>query len=230
MTTVKTSYTIPCSSAFRDAVLALAERRGVNAGDLARSVMLVLPEAEITAAPDPGDPAGDDRETVIMKSGRGAGRPWRRKPRLQVRLPAGHDPVTLRKALGLALCFVDGTKSLRLGDPSAPPPEPPPPPPPPPPPGDRLDALGTARLARLEEEVERLQTLLGVLSFEPLPHGVRDRAEALYVLGFPPGSDPGTRELRTRFRLLATVHHPDGKYGDTLRMSQLNAAMEMLRG
>lgn len=216
MTVVKASYTIPCSSAFRDAVTALAERRGVNAGDLARAVMLMVPEADIASAADPGEPAGDDRETVIMKSGRGAGRPWRRKPRLQVRLPPGHDPIILRKALSLALCFDNGTKTLRLADAAEAG-------------GEPADAAAT-RLAHLEEEVERLQALLGVLSFEPLPHGVRDRAEALHILGFPPGSDPGTRELRARFRLLATIHHPDGKYGDTVRMSQLNAAMEVLRG
>ena len=52
----KRSYTIPCSTGFRNQVLALAEARGVNAADLARSVILMLPESMIAAAVDPGDP------------------------------------------------------------------------------------------------------------------------------------------------------------------------------
>lgn len=32
-----------------------------------------------------------------------------------------------------------------------------------------------------------------------------------------------------RFRKLATVYHPDGKHGCHQRMSQLNAAMDLLR-
>ena len=81
---VKQSYTIPCSSVFRDAVQALAERRGVNAADLARSVMLIVPEKAIDDYADPGDPPKSDRETIVLKSGPAEGRPWRRKPRLQL--------------------------------------------------------------------------------------------------------------------------------------------------
>ena len=84
----KKSYVIPCSSAFRDAVQALAHARGVNAGDIARSVLLTLPAGAIADFPDPGGPGLNDRETVVLKSGAQAGKPWRRKPRLQVRLPA----------------------------------------------------------------------------------------------------------------------------------------------
>ena len=67
--TVKQSYTIPCSSVFRDAVLELAGKRGVNAADLARSVMLIVPEAAIEDYDDPGDPPPGDRETIVLKSG-----------------------------------------------------------------------------------------------------------------------------------------------------------------
>ncbi|MDA0662474.1 MAG: J domain-containing protein, partial [Proteobacteria bacterium] len=56
MAATKKSYAIPCSSAFRDRVQALADRRGVNAGDLVRSVMLVVPPAAIAAMADPGEP------------------------------------------------------------------------------------------------------------------------------------------------------------------------------
>ncbi len=104
-TTAKQSYTIPCSSAFRDRVLALARRRNVNAADLARSVVLVVPPALLAAFPDPGPPAKGDREVVIVKSGPAKGRPWHRKPRLQVRFAPGTPVPALRRALGLALAM-----------------------------------------------------------------------------------------------------------------------------
>jgi len=110
----KRSYVIPCASAFRDAVQVLANARGVNAGDLARSVMLTLPEKVIAGFPDPGGPGLDDRETVVLKSGAQAGKPWRRKPRLQVRLPAGHDMPTIRRALGIALALEQGKVAFTL--------------------------------------------------------------------------------------------------------------------
>ena len=66
----KHSYTVTCSSEFRDAVLALAERRKVNVADMTRSVVLVVPEEIISAFSDPGEPSRDDRETVTIKSGR----------------------------------------------------------------------------------------------------------------------------------------------------------------
>lgn len=233
MTAVKASYTLSCSSAFRDAVLALAERRGVNAADIARSVLLVVPGTVVEAFIDPGEPPPDDRETVVLQSGRTAGRPWRRKPRLQVRLPPGLDPVTIRKALNLALALDGGTMALAVEDPAAPPPAPPEPPPapepPPPPPAPDPHPELLAEMARLREEVERLHTVIAALAFTPLDDGVQTRADALHVLGFPPNTNPDSRELRGRFRMLATVHHPDSAYGSHARMSQINAAMDLLR-
>ena len=86
-TVLKHSYTVPCASDFRDAVEALAVKRHVNVGDLARSILLVMPANFVADFPDPGEPAAEDRETVVLKSGPAEGRPWRRKPRLQVRMP-----------------------------------------------------------------------------------------------------------------------------------------------
>lgn len=199
----KSSYTIPCASRFRDDIAALATRRKVNAGDLARSVMLLVPMHEIEAFPDPGNPAADDRETVILKTGPAAGKPWQRKPRLQVRLPEGFDPVTIRRALGMALAMDSGATKLRLDDP--------------------------AEAQALDGEMLRLKAMIATLAFEPLPDGVETRAEALHVLGFPPGRIPSREMLRQRFRTLAAIHHPDSGIGDHQRMSQLNAAMELLR-
>lgn len=217
---VKHSYTIPCASAFRDAVEALAARRRVNVGDIARSVLLVMPPALIAGFPDPGEPEPGDRETVILKSGPAEGRPWRRKPRLQVRMAPGYDVPFIRRALALAMAMERGDLALKLVDPSAKP-APPPPPPPEPPPSRALEAVN--------EELERLQAIVNVLSFDPLPHGVSSHAEALHVLGFPPGARPDKRMIRARFRMLATIHHPDSNYGSHDRMSQLNQAMEVLK-
>lgn len=216
----KHSYTVTCSSAFRDSVDAMASARKVNVGDLARSVMLVVPPQTIEAQPDPGEPPPGDRETVILKSGPAEGRPWRRKPRLQVRMTPGHSIPFIRKALALALLMDKGEIAVRVDDgrASAKAEEPPPPPGPDP-----------AELARHVEEVERLRAIIGTLAFDPLPHGVQTREEALHVLGYPPAARPDERALRAKFRMLATIHHPDSSHGSHQRMSQLNAAMDLLK-
>lgn len=205
----KKSYAISCSSDFRDRVQALAEQRGVNVGDLARSVMLVVPPEEVAAMADPGEPAPDDRETITLKSGPGAGKPWRRKPRLQVRLPPGHSVPELRKALNLALAMAAGDRKLRV----------------------ELNGQGDmeAKLRDKEQEVNRLRAMIGALSFKPLSSGVKTRGDALYVLGFPQNAKLGPDLVKSRFRMLASIHHPDSAYGDTRRMSQLNQAMAKLR-
>lgn len=241
---VKTSYTIPCSSAFRDAALALADRRRVNVGDLARSVLLVVPESEIAAYPDPGDPPPGDRETVTLKSGPQAGRPWRRKPRLQVRMSPGYTPVLLRQALAIALALEEGRVSVAVTTPR----------------DARAEAealLAAQHRARAdiareleavqralaeerhrahrsldaaEAEIARLRGLIEALVPASLPGGVTNRQDALYVMGFHPGQWPDREQVRARFRALVPVHHPDSGLGSHDRMSQLNQAMEVLRG
>jgi hypothetical protein len=84
-------------------------------------------------------------------------------------------------------------------------------------------------LRERHEEMERLRAIVSVLSVGPLAGGVKSREDALHVLGFSPGARPGLTDLGARFRRLASIHHPDGSYGDHQRMSQLNAAMEHLR-
>jgi hypothetical protein len=237
--TVKHSYTIPCASTFRDAVDKLALRRRVNVGDIARSVLLVVPPETIAAFPDPGEPEPEDRETVILKSGPAEGRPWRRKPRLQVRMAPGYSVEAIRKALAMAMALAQGDVRLRVerpGEAAAPPP-PPPPPPPTAPPEQAYPKVERRRgvrdqagvMAAAKEEIERLKAIINVLSFEPLPGGVMTRADALHILGFPPGATPDNRMVRAKFRMLATIHHPDSNHGNHHRMSQLNQAMEVLR-
>jgi hypothetical protein len=233
----KTSYTIPCSSAFRDAVLALAEKRQVNAADLARSILLVVPETLIALYPDPGDPQADDRETITLKSGPQSGKTSRRKPRLQVRMPPGISSITIRKALNLAIAFDNETMSFQVRDPSGPAlggpietvqPTAPAPAPPAPDLTPQLTAA-QAEIQQLTDALDRLRAVLDVVAFEPLPEGVQTYEEALFVFGYPPTTHPDSREIRSRFRILATVHHPDSPHGSHLRMSQINAAMDLLR-
>lgn len=205
----KRSYAIPCASAFRDAVTALAERRRVNAGDLARSVLLLVPRDVVARYPDPGEPAPDDREQVVLKSGPSANKPWRRKPRLQVRLPDGFKIPEIRRALGMALAMEEGGVSLTLEE-------------------GRKPKLGD-RLKKAEGEVDRLKGAVMALAFEPLDNGIRTRADALYVMGFPPNARPDQKAIRARFRMLATIHHPDSGFGHHERMTQLNEALSTLK-
>ncbi len=218
----KHSYTIPCSTGFRDAVMVLAAKRRVNVGDLARSVLLVVPQTVIQEFPDPGEPEPGDRETVILKSGTAKGRPWRRKPRLQVRMAPGFEVEFMRRALAIALALDEGQTQVSLvpsADEDAPAPR-----------DENEDETGApGRTVADPEELVRLRTIVSVLSFDPLADGVRSREDALYVLGFPPGRIPDTRTLRARFRMLATIHHPDSPHGDHRRMSQLNSAMDILK-
>ena len=55
----------------------------------------------------------------MLKSGPSKGKPWRRKPRLQMRLSAGYDPSFVRRALGIALAMDSGDLELSLEDPNA---------------------------------------------------------------------------------------------------------------
>lgn len=208
--------------------MGLARSQGVNVADLARSIVLVVPPALLSAFPDPGEPAKRDREVVMVKTGPSKGRPWHRKPRLQMRLVPGYQPAVLRRALALALAMDRGDVSVALDGlddgalaggvwtPATKDRREAPPPPPP------------ANSAADDEELARLRAMVAVLSFEPLSGGVKTREQALHVLGLAPKSTPDIGVLRARFRMLAAIHHPDSGQGSHDRMSQLNSAMELL--
>ena len=135
----------------------------------------------------------------------------------------GFEVTFIRKALAVALAMDRGEVRINLDDPNRPAAAPEAPPPPPPP-------LESSRaLEAVNEEIERMKVVINVLAFDPLPNGVTSRAEALHVLGFAPSAYPDHRAVRARFRMLATIHHPDSRYGSHHRMSQLNQAMEVLR-
>jgi len=207
--THKISYTIPCASSFRDAINALAVSLRGNVADIARSILLTIPEEVIRTIPDPGGPPRGDREETLIKSGPSAGKLWQRKPRLQVRLRSGYDVSTVRRALNIALRINNGLLELKLANPNVPSPE-------------------SEPDQKLSGEVERLKKIISVLAFDPLQGGVSSPDEALHVLGFAPRENPDKATVRARFRALATIHHPDTHYGSHLRMSQINTAMQLL--
>jgi len=223
----KIPYTISCASSFRDAVLNLAARRGVNVADVARSVLLCISDTILATVPDPGDAPKGDREAFSLKSGEHAGQSWRRKPRLQMRLPAGLTAPTIRRALALALALDEGASELTLAE-------------------TRQASDSTEESAEMgvseaqtvptqpyeidTEERSRLLATIAVLSFDPLPDGVQTRDEALYVFGLPPGQLPHKSVVAARFRMMATIHHPDSPTGSHARMAQLNEAISLLRG
>jgi len=207
--THKSSYTIPCTSSFRDAINALAVSLRGNVADIARSILLSIPEEVIRTIPDPGGPPRGDREETLIKSGPSAGKLWQRKPRLQVRLRSGYDVSTVRRALNIALRLNNRSLEIKLSDPNVLSPE-------------------SEPDQEMSGELERLKKIFPILAFDPLQGGVSTPDEALHVLGFAPRGNPDKATIRARFRTLATIHHPDSHYGSHQRMSQLNAAMQLL--
>ncbi len=94
---------------------------------------------------------------------------------------------------------------------------------------ETIETAEAEALRDLHDEAERLRTIVSALSFEPIAGGIKTRQDALHVFGLPPGSRPNSPTLRSRFRMLATIYHPDGAYGSHQRMAQINAAMALLR-
>lgn len=209
---VGAAYVVPCTSSFRDAVLQLAEKRHASPSDLARAVLLLIPRDILARTVDPGEPAPDDRERIALQSGASRGRVLKRKPRLQMRLPAGHAHADLRRALALALAMAKGETQLALVT--------------------EADRKAEAAVERARDEMAdentTLRGLIGDLATPVLPRGVQTRSEALFVLGFPPTAVPDTPTIRRRWRRMAMIYHPDSAFGDHDRMSQLNQALEKL--
>lgn len=203
------SYVVSCSNQFRDAVLDLAQRKGVKLGDLASAVMLLAPEDVVMLWPDPGEPESSDSGTARPKSSPDKSKSSRLKPKLQVRMTAGLDSADIRRMLAIALAIDEGDLSLRLTD--------------------GRKAAANDPLRRAKDEIARLRKRLRAGIPDPLQHAVRTRAEAKHVMGFAPAAEPEPEAIRKRYRALAAIHHPDSDGGDHTRMSQLNAAVRILR-
>ncbi len=206
------SYVISCSSRFRDQVLNLAERRKSSPADLARAVLLLVPAETLARLPDPGEPEPQDRERVELRSGASRGRVLKRKPRLQMRLPAGYGHAELRRALALALSMESGESEISVVTPS-----------------DRK-AEAAVEKARddLSAENATLRSLIDDLATPILAKGIQTRGDALFVLGLPPTTIADRSAVRQRWRRLAMIYHPDSAFGDHERMTQLNEALERL--
>jgi hypothetical protein len=206
------AYVLPCSSTFRNKVMALAAQRGVSAGDLARAVLLLIPKGVLAQAVEPSEPTPEDREIVKLQSGPTKGRTLKRKPRLQLRLPAGHDMAELRRALSLALDLAAGEQEIAVENDA-----------------DRQTKAESDRARdRQSDEINSLRRIIDTIALRPLENGVTLRGEALHVLGFSPFAMPDRASIRSRFRQLARVYHPDAPLGDHVLMSQLNEALERL--
>ncbi|HEY9569206.1 MAG TPA: J domain-containing protein [Thalassobaculum sp.] len=214
MSTRGASYIVPCPSAFRDRVARLAARRGASAADLARAVLLLVGVEDLARVVDPGEPATADRELIELRSGASRGRVLRRKPRIQMRLPAGYRDADLRRALALALQMAEGEAQLAVVTAS-----------------DRKAETAVEKLRDgLEAENTTLRQLVADLATPVLERGILGRSDALFVLGFPPSAVPDLATIKRRWRRLAMIYHPDSAFGDHERMSQLNLALAKLAG
>ena len=210
------SYVIPCPSGFRDAVLQLAARRGLSATDLAFAILTLLDPRSIDEAPDPGEPPPGDRDRVRLKSGPRKGRTLTRKPRLQVRLPAGLEPEGIRRALAVALEIDRGRQTLTLSATAE---------------QTRLRAELAAQktaLDRAEQALQDLRASINVIAFDADDQAVSSTEQASYILGLPPGARLDRDVVKSRFRQLSRVFHPDRPTGDTARMSRLIEAARFL--
>lgn len=216
------SYVVSCSSAFRDAVLALSERKQSTVSDLAAAALNLMNTQEIQSVADPGDAEPGDREAVLLKSGVRKGQTLKRKPRLQLRLRSGLDSATLRRALSVALTIDQGSHRLIYH------------------PAttvyvDAADQAPAEELTRSERERDRLRSgneelraIIGLLAFEIGPGPVHTVAQARYILGFPPSAILSRETVKARFRLLSRIFHPDKPTGDNQRMGQLIEANRLL--
>ena len=210
------SYVVPCSSSFRDAVLDLARRRGLTATDLALSVIALIDRPTIAGHSDPGGPATGDRETVELKTGPRQGRKLTRKPRLQVRLPAGLPAASIRKALSFALSLNNGSQTLAVASPEE---------------ERRRDgalAAQRAAVAKTREAADEIRAAMEVIAFDPSVGQVVTAEQAYYILGLPPGQRVTLEVVKTRFRQLSRVYHPDRPTGDRIRMGLLIDAVRYL--
>lgn len=210
------SYVIPCSSGFRDTVRELAARRGLTATDLASGVLALLDRETIDRIADPGEPAPDDRECVQLKSGPRKGRSLTRKPRLQLRLPNRLDHAHVRRALALAIELDAGRQTLKIVSPTE---------------ESRLAAeIAEQRqsLRKAEQDLADMRATLNVIAFDADGQAVSTTEQASYILGLPPGATISRELVKSRFRQLSRVFHPDLPTGDTARMSRIIEAVRYL--
>jgi hypothetical protein len=204
-------YTVPCHRPFRSAVLALADRRGVEIAELVRGVLALVDRSIRDAMPDPGEPSGEDRDAMVPR--RQAGDERRTVPHLVpslvLRLEPGLSHAIIRRALALALALAERD-------------------------GWRL--VPAAELARLTSTIEKLEyrnralaAAVERLSYRKLDRPVDDVQEAIEVLGLLGEGRFDEQRVVRRFRELAPIYHPDtGLLPCRQRLAQLIEARNVL--
>ncbi len=244
----KKSYTISCSSEFRQKISDLAEEKGVNIADIARSVVIMLPKNTIQAYADPGDAEVGDRDSVTSINTDGTKKTWMRKPRIQVRLGDGYDSVMIRKALNIALHMAHGNMDVELLSKQQ---------------KTNIQNIQAEYLSLKEKlklkheqmdlekeqaknnttnevdskdelkkaysELDRLSMIVNILTFESIETGIKTKNQALHVMCLTPDIKHIFKDIKDRYRLLSRIHHPDSPYGSTEKMAILNDAFAYLK-
>lgn len=218
----KVVVVVTCSSQFAADALVTAAEKTCSLGELARSVLLVMPRAIIDAEPDPGEPESTDRESITITHGKYVGRKTARKPRIQLRMTERLPSEVLRKALSIAMRLHRGTivpKLLPLEEDSS------------------AADEEHVEIAKIGDELSELRTTINHLqdsllrsSFVLLDHPCASLADMRHILGFHPNHEVSLEACQVRFRTLATVFHPDSLTGDSDRMAQLSDAIQFARG
>ncbi|CAK0776136.1 putative Molecular chaperone DnaJ [Azospirillaceae bacterium] len=203
-------YTIPCPSDFRASILDLHEKTGVDLTALIRMALNVTHADYFHSITDPGEPDSDDY--VLMEEiGRSGGRrSFRSKPTLTVHYARGWRVSTLRHALAVALSLSTPPRTVAASS-------------------LRVEELEIVK-EKLEQQLQDCRSTLEVLSFQLLPNGVKTQREAAHVMGFPNTIGLTSEDVTKRFRLLASVYHPDkGILGCAERLGQVVEARNILR-
>lgn len=217
----KKACSIPCSETFKTKIHTLAEKHSVNPADIIRSILFVFPEEFIQSFEDPGDPLREDREDVTLHSGKHKGKTWKRKPRIQVRIPRSYPVPFLRKALNIALSLQDDNitqllTSKKIDEEQKEETE------------QKIKNL-TQEQERLTKEIELLQSVLKNFTKEKENKNIQSIDDALFILGFPPYSSPTAPLIKKKYRDLAILFHPDTGLDNHAMMSKLNDAISFLR-
>ncbi len=72
--------------------------------------------------------------------------------------------------------------------------------------------------------------MVNVIAFSADGQGVSSTEQASYILGLPPGTRLDRDLIKSRFRQLSRVFHPDRPTGDTERMSPVDRGRPVSRG
>jgi len=202
-------YAVPCPTAFRAAVEALADRMATTPSQLVRSAMTLCDPMTHASIADPGDPGRQDRDVFTRRLPDGRSRQVRRIPRLRLRLPAGLSHEQIRRALALALALNDGNGFVLT-------------------PQDQLRAEARQR-DRQQDLIDRLRQAMDQLAFRQPVQPVHTVGDAAQLFGFQHIYGLDERAVTARYRQLAALFHPDGglvENGD--RMAQLADARRIL--